>query len=115
MPDPGHLCVVSRGRGYVVPVDEPACYEELEFHPILDVRAVARHGILVFANFTELMAYDTAGFRWRTARLAWDSLKITEVNDGEIRGEFWNIRSEQMSSFAVDLQTGEHRGGAEFT
>jgi hypothetical protein len=115
MPSPSQLGVVARGQGYVVPVETPEQCEEVECHPIVDVRIVARHRIVVFANFTELLCYDETGVRWRTQRLAWDGLTITEVTDDEIRGEFWDLRSEQTSSFAVDLLTGEHQGGAEFT
>jgi len=115
MPDPNCLCVVARGQGYIVPAAEPTKYQDLAFHPILDVRIVPKQGLIVFANFTELLAYDASGIRWRTKRLAWDSLKITEVTDDIIRGEFWDIRSEQMSSFIVDLRTGDHQDGAEFT
>ena len=63
-------------------------------------------GVIVFANFTELVAYGPTGIRWRTKRLAWDSLKITEVTDTIIKGEFWDIRSDANSNFVVDLATG---------
>lgn len=115
MPDPNCLCVVARGQGYMVPASEPTTYQDVAFHPIMDVRILPKHGLIVFANFTELLAYDASGIRWRTKRLAWDSLKITEVTEDIIRGEFWDIRSEQSSSFVVNLQTGDHQGGAEFT
>jgi hypothetical protein len=115
MPDPDCLCVVARGQGYIVPVAQPTEYQDVTFHPIMDVRVVPKQELIIFANFTELLAYDASGIRWRTKRLAWDSLKITDVTEATIRGEFWDIRSEQMSSFIVDLRTGDHQGGADFT
>ena len=115
MPDPNRLCVVARGRGYIVPAAVPEACEDIAFHPIMDVRVVPKHGLVVFANHTELLAYDASGVRWRTKRLTWDGLKMTEVADDVIRGEFWDIRSEQTSSFTVDIKTGSHQGGAEFT
>jgi len=44
---------------------------------------------LVFADYTELVAYDKTGIKWRTERLAYDSFKITEVTDRTLRGEFF--------------------------
>src|SRR5687767_14415310 len=35
-PDPKTLCVVARGQGYTVRVDEPIKYEIMNVHPILD-------------------------------------------------------------------------------
>jgi hypothetical protein len=43
--------------------------------------------------------------------LTWDSLKITEVTNAFIKGEFWDIRSNAMAHLVVDLATGTHEGG----
>jgi hypothetical protein len=112
MPNAGQLCVVSRGRGFVVSATDPATYQELQCHPIVDVRPIPRWRIMIFANFTEMLAYGQDGIQWRTARLSWDGFKITEVTDTCIQGEFWDIRSEQPATFTVDLATGKHQGGA---
>ncbi|MBI2570544.1 MAG: hypothetical protein HYV63_26380 [Candidatus Schekmanbacteria bacterium] len=111
MPDPGRFCVVSRGEGYIVDAATPGDWEAVRAKPIIDVRLVPTQGIIVFANFTELVAYGSAGIKWRTKRLTWDSLKITDVSDAFIKGEFWDIRSEATACFTVDLATGAHLGG----
>jgi hypothetical protein len=72
---------------------------------------VVKHGIIVFANFTELVAYGSQGLKWRTKRLTWDSMKVVEVTDDLLKGEFWDIRSESTQGFTVDLATGNHEGG----
>ena len=110
-PDPERLCVVSKGEGYIVSASAPAIWETVKATPIVDVRPVRAQGIIVFANFTELVAYGPTGIRWRTKRLAWDSLKITEVTDTTIKGEFWDVRNDANSNFVVDLATGKHQGG----
>jgi hypothetical protein len=48
---------------------------------------------------------------WKTKRLTWDSMEITEVTDAFIKGEFWDIRREATANFTVDLATGLHQGG----
>jgi hypothetical protein len=113
MPDPGKLCVVSCGAGYIVSVQDPRSWESVKAIPVIDVRPIAGAGLVVFANFTELVAYGTEGVRWRTKRLTWDSMKLIDVTDEKIVGEYWDIRSEETRTFEVDVATGTHHGGVE--
>jgi hypothetical protein len=112
-PQPERLCVVAQGAGYIVRANDPQAWEAVPVIPIIDVRILPTRDLIVFASFIDLMAYGPAGMKWRTARLSWDGLKITEVTDTEIKGEFYDIRSEAISSFAVDVETGTHEGGIE--
>ncbi len=110
-PNPHRLCVVARGGGYLVSADDPTSWEPVKATPVLDVRPVRAQRLLVFADYTEPMAYGEAGLRWRTGRLAWDGLTITEVTDKSIRGEFWDPPKGTTGTFSVDLETGAHTGG----
>ncbi|NBD12867.1 hypothetical protein [Corallococcus silvisoli] len=113
LPDPKKLCVVSRGAGYIVASQDPQNWEAIKSVPITDVRAVLSAGVVVFANLTEMVAYGAEGMRWRTKRLAWDGLKILEVTEHSIRGEYWDLREEATQPFEVDLATGAQKGGVE--
>jgi hypothetical protein len=113
MPDPEKLCVVARGSGYVVSAARPDDWGPVKAIPIIDVRAVPRAGLVVFANHTEMLAYGEEGAKWRTSRLAWDGLRILEVGDRALVGEYWDIRQEAMQRFEVDLATGAAVGGVE--
>ncbi len=113
MPDSDKVCVVSRGAGYIVPVHDPRIWEGVEATPVIDIRSIPSAGLVVFANFTELIAYGAEGVRWRTMRLAWDNMKLIEVTHEKIVGEYWDIRSEETRTFEVDVATGAHRGGIE--
>lgn len=110
-PNPQGLCVVAKGAGYMVSVSSPAEWETVQATPIIDVHPVRARSLLVFATFTDLVAYGPSGMSWRTRRLSWDDLRITEVTDAVIRGEFWDIRSDATGNFTVDLATGHHEGG----
>jgi hypothetical protein len=110
-PNPDRLCVVAKGEGYLVSANAPSAWETVRATPIIDVRPVRAQGIIVFASLTDLVAYGPTGIKWRTKRLAWDNLQISEVTDSAIKGEFWDLRSEAMESFTVDLATGAHQGG----
>lgn len=113
MPDPERLCVVSRGAGYLVSVRDPSVWEEVQAMPVTDVRAVPSAGIVVFADYTELVAYGAEGPRWRTKRLSWDGLNIVQVTERSIIGEYWDMRTDGRQAFEVDLVTGAQKGGVE--
>lgn len=113
MPDPEKLCVVARGAGYVVTAAKTDDWEMVRAIPIIDVRALPGAGLVVFANYTELLAFGKEGMKWQTKRIAWDGLKIVAVGDQTIVGEYWDIREEAMQRFEVDLATGAARGGVE--
>ena len=113
MPDPDKLCVVARGAGYVVSASVPGIWEAVRAVPVIDVRAIPAAGLVVFANYTEMLAYDLSGVRWRTRRLAWDGFKVVAVGEQVIAGEYWDIRDDAMRTFEVDLETGAARGGVE--
>jgi hypothetical protein len=112
-PNPERLCVVAKGEGYFVTASEPQTWASLGINPITDVRTVRTHGIIVFADFTQLWAYGSTGLKWKTSRLAWDSLKITEITDTSILGEFWDVPNQATASFRVDLADGTHEGGVQ--
>lgn len=111
MPDPDKFCVVSRGVGYIVSSIYPSDWKEVKSIPVIGVYPVKSKRILVFADYTELVAYDSTGIKWRTERLAYDGFKTTEVTEDYLKGSFWNIRNEAMETFTIDLSTGSHIGG----
>jgi hypothetical protein len=110
-PDAGRLCVVAKGAGYLVSACSPMTWEAVQATPILDVRPIRAQGIIVFATFTDLVAYGSTGIKWRTRQLSWDNLKITAVTDTFIEGEFEDFHTEATAVFTVDLATGAHHGG----
>jgi hypothetical protein len=110
-PDPEYLCVVARGEGYFVPANKPEAWGSVGVKPVVDVRPVGAHGIIVFADFTRLWAYGPTGLKWKTSRLAWDGLEITEITSTSIVGVFWDVSNQTTANFVVDLVSGTHEGG----
>lgn len=109
MPNPTMLCVIARGAGYIVSARTPDIWEEVAAFPITDARAIPTAGIVVFADYTELVAYGESGMKWRTKRLAWDGLKVIAVGERTLVGEYWDL-DERMRRFEVDLLTGTAHG-----
>jgi hypothetical protein len=113
MPDPDKVCVVARGAAYIVRASDPTAWEPVGMSPVTDVRAAKAAGLVIFADYTELLAYSESGVKWRTKRLAWDGLKIVAVDDRTIVGEYPDLGGDETRRFEVDLATGTARGGVE--
>jgi hypothetical protein len=56
-PNPQQFCVVSSGEGYFISAMTPTEWEPVRSTPIIDVRPILAREIIVFADFTELVAY----------------------------------------------------------
>lgn len=106
MPDDESLCVISRGAGYLVRAAEPDAWSEVDVTPILDAYVINAASLVIFASFTELVAFGVSGERWRTERLALDGFTITRVTADSIVGEYWDLQTEAMQTFEVDLASG---------
>lgn len=108
------LCVVSKGQGYFINVENPEEYEIVGCIPILGVLRPPGRGLLVFSNATELIAYGEKGVAWMTEQLSYDGLRVTEVTNDLIRGAAWDAPLGSDVGFEVEVSTGKHRGGAKF-
>jgi hypothetical protein len=110
-PDPERICVVAAGYGYIVDTREPRLYERVIAQPVVSVYPASEAELLLFADFTNISAYDREGIAWRTERLTWEGLRITEVSSTTVRGYGWDMPKDKEVEFAVDLKTGQHVGG----
>jgi hypothetical protein len=107
-PEPNTVCVVSKGAGYVVNAEAPEQWEEVGVCPVTDFRPMPEHKLLVFSDFTRLAAYGNNGLVWRSPRVCWDGLKITNVTTETIEGTGYDPTDSmtQEMRFVVDLKTG---------
>jgi hypothetical protein len=111
-PDPDRLCVVAGGYGYITIVRDPELYERVIAQPVVSVHPAREAGLLLFADFTNISAYGPEGVVWRTERLTWEGLRITDVSATSVRGYGWDMPKDREVEFTVDLRTGQHVGGA---
>jgi hypothetical protein len=110
-PDSLSLCVVAAGSGYIVRVDSPESGEPVRCAPVTDIRPMEERQLLLFADFTRLVAYGRNGVAWRIPRLSWDGLKITAVGrDSSVVG--WDAVNSREVEFVVESSTGRSTGGA---
>lgn len=111
MPNPNQLCVVARGEGYLVEAENPVAWQPVRSIPVIDARVILERKIVVFASFTDLVAYGASGIQWRSERLAWDRLSVVGTTSDYLTGEFWDHSSDEKKTFIVDLTTGNSVGG----
>jgi hypothetical protein len=111
-PDPERFCLVVGGYAYLVKASDPAAWQRVEQRPVVDLRVVPQHGLLLFAGFTSITAVGSSGIAWTTERLTWEGLTITEIDGDELLGRGWDALADKEAPFEVDLKTGKHKGGA---
>jgi hypothetical protein len=107
-PNPESVCVVSHGSAYIVNAEKPDVWEQVPILPVLEIRPLPEHKLLVFSDFTGLGACGSNGLAWRSPRVCWDELKITKVTSETIEGTGYDPTNSlnQEMQFAVDLRTG---------
>jgi hypothetical protein len=109
-PDEHSLCVLYAGTATVVRANQPHATFEIDAFPITDSLVVPSDRLVLFADFTNLVAYDAGGLRWESERLVWDDLAIIGVDDGCVVLEGFDAPSDQQARFTVELSTGTPHG-----
>jgi len=105
MPNPDKFCVISRGSGYIVSAKDPKNWEEIKSIPVLGVFPIKSQNIIIFADYSDLTAYNEQGILWST-RVTLDDFKVDQVSDTTLKGNFWSERDESYNVFQIDVLTG---------
>lgn len=75
-PSEHHLCVVVAGCGYIVDATNPTHWEAVAAYPIVEVLPVVERQLLLFLDFSEIIAYDAHGIKWRTGDMGFDGFTL---------------------------------------
>jgi hypothetical protein len=105
--DPNEVCVVSCGAAYVVRVDNPQKWQELPCFPVTQLVPVPDSGLLIFCDFTKLLALGIDGIKWVTSSLATDGLRIVSVKNSMLRVSGWKGGYNAEIETCVELLTGQ--------
>ena len=106
-PHPDWLCAMSGGYAYLVDVTDPEHFVQVEYRPVLEVRAVPKHRLLLFAGHHSMLAWGADGKAWQTERLSSEGVAITSMDGDVLRGAGWDLMSDADVPFAIDLRSGE--------
>jgi hypothetical protein len=105
-PDPQGLCVVSRGAAYIVRPDEPNAWQHVRVRPVIDLRVLPEHRMLLLADYTKLIALGSGGVLWESSSLCGDDLKILRVTSKAVEGLGYDPANSNDLRFAIDIKTG---------
>ena len=109
-PHPDWLCAVSGGYAYLIDTTAPERFAQVEYRPVLEVRALREQLLLLFVGHHSLLAWGVDGQLWLTPRLSWEGVTITDVDGDALRGIGWDLLSDADVPFAIDLRSGERIG-----
>jgi hypothetical protein len=107
-PDAKWMCAVSGGYAYMVNTAKPEEFAQVEFRPVLEVRALGEQRLLLFAGHHALLAWGAVGKSWQSGRLSWEGVKITSIEGRWLHGMGWDLPTDKEMPFRIDLETGEH-------
>ena len=110
-PRPEEMCAVAGGYAYIVDTAHPEHCTHIALKPVVEVRVLEEQKLLLFAGFHNIVAWGEQGLAWETAKLSWEGLRITGIEDNTLHGFGWNLMTDKEVAFSIDLLTGQHQGG----
>jgi hypothetical protein len=110
-PNPQQMCAVAGGYAYVVDTAQPELCTHVDLRPVVEIRPLVAHGLLLFVGFHSIVAWRREGFAWESARLSWEGVRITDIEGDLLHGVGWNLLTDREVNFSLDLLTGLHQGG----
>ena len=105
-PDGRTVIVVSRGQAYHIDPKNRAMLRHFGCCITGIVQDVSR-GLLVFADWTKLWAFDRTGQRWVSERIAIDGIRNLRIEPDSIGGEAFDPSGDKWYQFSVSLETGK--------
>ncbi len=78
-PRPEELCAVSGGYAYLIDTSAPERFTMIAFRPVLEVRAVAAQGLLLFVGHHAILAWGASGLAWQSEKLSDEGVTITAI------------------------------------
>jgi hypothetical protein len=110
-PNAREMCAVAGGYAYMVDTATPERCVQIPLRPAVEVLTLPEYGLMIFVGFHSIVAWGHEGLAWESARLSSEGIRVTGVEDGELRGFGWDLQTDKEVEFALDVKTGKHRGG----
>jgi hypothetical protein len=110
-PNPQQMCAVAGGYAYVVDTAQPENCTHIALKPVVEIRPLVTHGLLLFVGFHFIVAWAREGLALESARLSWEGVRITGIKGDVLHGVGWNLLTDREADFVLDLLTGLHQGG----
>jgi hypothetical protein len=105
-PNPDEICAVSGGYAYLIRTDTPEQFTMLPYRPVLEIRPLPAHGLLLFVGHHDLLAWGAHGQAWQSPKLSDEGINLTAIENSTLHGQAWNMHTDKEIPFAIDLRTG---------
>jgi hypothetical protein len=105
-PEPEAICAVAGGYAYLIDTTAPEHFTMLPYRPVLEVRAAAPEGLLLFVGHHSILAWGPSGKAWESVKLSDEGVTIASIECGLLRGTGWEMKTDREKPFALDLRTG---------
>lgn len=106
-PGEDELCAVAGGYAYVLDTMQPERFTQIGFRPVLEVRSLAEHGLLLFAGHNALMAWGAEGPAWESPRLSSEGVRLETIEGDRLHGFGWDLMTDREVAFTLDLRSGQ--------
>lgn len=101
------LCAVSGGYAYLIDTAAPERFTMLPYRPVLEVRSLPEHNLLLFVSHHAMLAWDDRGLAWESEKLSDEGVTITAIEAGLLHGLAWHMITDEETPFTLDLNTGQ--------
>ncbi len=105
-PRPEEICAVSGGYAYLIDTTTPERFTMLPYRPVLHVRPVPEHNLLLFVGHHAILAWGENGEAWQSGKLSDEGVTIAKIAASGLHGLGWNLMTDKETPFVLDLQTG---------
>lgn len=105
-PRPEEVCAVSGGYAYIIDTSAPERFTMIAYRPAMEIHPVAEAGLLLFVGHHSLLAWGRNGQAWQSEKLSDEGVNVTSIEHGILRGQGWNMMTDEETPFAIDLRTG---------
>lgn len=109
-PDNSSVIVIAGGECYIVDVENQKLKDNFggAFETLINI---PDKQIVIFGTSVDFVGVDASGIRWESQRISWDGIRSLKLKDEKLFGEAWAL-DDVWVSFSIDVNTGEHEGGA---
>jgi hypothetical protein len=100
------ICAASGGYAYIIDTTAPERFTMISYRPVLEIRAVAAQGLLLFVGHHSILAWGAQGLAWESGKLSDEGVTIIGVESEVLRGAGWQMMTDKETPFALDVRTG---------
>jgi hypothetical protein len=105
-PNPDEICCVAGGYAYVIDTTDPERFTFVALRPVLEVRAAAAVGLLLFVGHRTVVAWGSEGQQWESEKLSDEGVTVAHIDGWTLHGMGWSLMTDKESPFELDLRTG---------